>query len=397
MTGMESEVLQAIHTLALLIFAAKVTGEIFQRLGIAPVVGELSAGILLAPTFLGGIQILGHTLIVINEGVTIFAEVGAIILLFLVGLDTRFSEFKKVGPLATAVAIGGVILPFFLGYEFVVSRGLPKDEALLVGATLTATSIAITVKTLRDLGKDKEPRSMVLLSAAVIDDVLGLVILAIVLAMIGGGSVTLATTALIAGKAIGFWLFLTLAGVVFLPSIVRRVVPLIRTEGTPEALATALCFGYAYLAGLAGLAPILGAFAAGMAIGETRAMDEIRAFAEKLSFLMAPLFFTVIGTLVDLSQLSILSVIFALQLVVLAVVGKVIGCGLPTYVKSRNVKDASVIGVGMVSRGEVGLIIAGIGATSGIFSQEVFSATVLMVVVTTVLTPIALKMIYTRK
>ncbi len=396
MASADSAILETILTLCLLIFAAKVGGEVAQRAGVAAVVGELLAGIVIGPSVLGGIKIAEFQFVVINDTVKIFAEIGAILLLFLVGLEMQFAEFRKTGAAAGAVALGGVLLPFFFGYELVTLLGWPRNEALLVGAALTATSIAITAKTLYDIGRDKTPESRIIVGAAVVDDVLGLVTLAIVLAIINSGSISLGETIAISAKAIAAWALLTLAGVFVFSRIITTTAPLVRTRGGLEALAVAACFGFAYLIGIAGLAPILGAFAAGMAIAETRIIEEIREFAEKVNFMLAPLFFTVIGTMVDLSSFSASSLGFAVAMILLAILGKVIGCGLPAYLINRDKKSAAIVGVAMVSRGEVGLIIAGIGATSGIFSAEVFSATVLMVVVTTVLTPVALKALYGR-
>jgi Kef-type K+ transport system membrane component KefB len=395
MVGVEPYVLETILTLSLLIFSAKVGGQIAERFGIAPVVGELSAGILLGPTFLGQIEVLmGLKIVIINETVRVFAEVGAILLLFLAGLEMRRADFQRAGPLSASAALGGVLLPFLLGYGVMVWAGFSATDAFLVGATMTATSVAITVRTLTDLGKGEEPEATVLVSAAVIDDVLGLIILAVTLSIVGTGSFQVQQMAIVAGKALGFWVALTVGGALFLPKVLGRTLPWFRIKGSLQASAIALCFAYAYLAGIAGLAPILGAFAAGMAIAETRMMVEVREFTEKVSFLMAPLFFTVVGTFVDLTQLTPSSLLLSLALILLAVLGKGLGCGIPALLLTRDKRTSAVVGVGMISRGEVGLLIAGIGRTSGIIGPSVFTAVVLMVVVTTVVTPILLKRVY---
>lgn len=420
MTDPESIILETLLTLCILIFAAKIGGEIARRMNIAAVVGELLAGVLLAPTLLGGIHIMGIQLVFVNDAVRIFAELGAILLLFLVGLETKFANFKKSGLLATIVAIGGVIVPFVLGYLLVIAWGYPANEALLVGAALTATSIAITVKVLKDIGRSRTNESNILIGAAVIDDVLGLIVLAIVLGLINGGAPSLVEIGIITVKSVGFWLALTLIGVFVISKMINIICPrkecarrydlrdatrepavpgehcIIRCDGAQEASALALCFGFAYAAGIAGLAPILGAFAAGMSIAETKILQTIHDVTEKINFLMAPLFFVVIGTYVDLTGLSMDSLIFATALILLAMAGKVIGCGIPVLILNRDIKQAIIVGLGMMSRGEVGLIIAGIGATAGIFSTEVFSAVVLMVVITTIITPIALSESYKR-
>jgi Kef-type K+ transport system membrane component KefB len=399
------------------LIAAKVGGELARKFGIAAVVGELLAGVLLAPTLFGGLFVFGTQLIVVNDPVQVFAQLGAILLLFLIGLETQFASFKKSGLIATVVAVGGVIVPFVLGYALTVAWGYPYKEALLVGAALTATSIAITVKVLKDIGRCNTSESGILIGAAVIDDVLGLIVLAIVLGLLSGGGLNPMEIGIIAAESIGFWLAMTLIGVYVVARVIDYLCP--RTEcgahlnestlpyltmpgnhcklkcnGTQEASILAMCFGYAYIAGMVGLAPILGAFAAGMSVAETKIRHTIQEVTEKINFVMAPLFFVVTGTYVNLSGLNTNSLVFAAILIALAMLGKVVGCGIPVLLINRDMRQAVIVGLGMMSRGEVGLIIAGIGATSGIFSTEVFSAVVLMVVVTTVVTPIALSGAY---
>lgn len=417
MSGSETFVLETLITLCLLIFAAKIGGEIARRLNVAAVVGELLAGVLLAPTLLGGFYIFGTQLIVINDAVYVFAQLGAVMLLFLIGLETKFADFTKSGLVATIVAIGGVIVPFFLGYGLVVAWGYPQKEALLVGAALTATSIAITAKVLKDIGKSKTPESNILISAAVIDDVLGLVVLAIVLGLVNSNTLDVGAILWTTITSIGFFLLMTLIGVFVIAKIIDRIchrrecnlykeIPdirnpskghnhcIIKCHGAQEASALAMCFGFAYMAGIAGLAPILGAFAAGMSVAETKILSIIQEVTEKINFLMAPLFFVVTGTLVNLSGLTLNSLLFASILIALAMIGKIIGCGIPVLIMRRDLKESIIVGLGMMSRGEVGLIVAGLGATSGVFSNEVFSSVVLMVVVTTVFTPIAMTFAY---
>lgn len=420
MAGEESIIYETLLSLCLLLFAAKIGGEIARKFEIAAVVGELMAGVILAPTLIGGYHIFGLQLVVVNEPVRMFAELGAIMLLFLVGLETRFADFRRSGLVATLVALGGVFVPFVLGYGLVIAWGYQDKEALLVGAALTATSIAITVKVLKDIGRCQTKESGILIVAAVIDDVLGLIVLAIVLGLLKGGALDPIGIGIIAAQSIGMWLALTLIGVFVVARVIDWLCPrkvcyyitessdivrhpespgrhcVLKCDGAQEASVIAMCFGFAYVAGIAGLAPILGAFAAGMSVAETKILHTIREVTEKINFLMAPLFFVVIGTYVDLTGLNTNSLIFASVLIVLAMIGKIIGCSIPVLLLNKNKKEAIIVGLGMMSRGEVGLIIAGIGATSGVFSSEVFSAVVLMVVVTTVVTPIALTEAYKR-
>jgi Kef-type K+ transport system membrane component KefB len=431
MSTSDAFVLETLLTLCLLLFAAKICGEVARRFNIASVVGELLAGVVLAPTLVGGLHILVPTLldgfhiinvqlVTVNDAVWMFAQVGAVLLIFLVGLETRFANFRKSGFVATIVAIGGVIVPFILGYLLTIAWGYPSREALLVGAALTATSIAITVKVLKDIDKSKTSESGILIGAAVIDDVLGLIVLAIVQGVAKSGELDFVGISIVTLISVVFWLALVLVGVFVVARLIDRLCPrtecpryidsegelhgprspgkhcTLRCDGAQEASVIAMCFGFAYLALLAGLSPILGAFAAGMSIAETKILPTIQEVTEKINFIMAPMFFVVIGALVDLRGLNANSLVFAVLLITLAMVGKIIGCGLPIYLLNRDLSQAIIVGVGMMSRGEVGLIIAGIGAQSGVFSNEVFSAVVFMVVVTTVVTPIVLSAAYKR-
>jgi len=394
MTDFNTLALETLLTLCLLLFGAKIGGEICKRLGIAEVIGELLAGVLLAPTLLGGIVLMGHRFVVLNDAVMALAEIGAVTLLFLVGLETSFAEFKRSGLMATIVAIGGVVVPFVLGYAIVILFGYPVNEALLVGAALTATSIAITVKTLQDIGRAKTGESNILISAAVIDDVLGLIVLAIVLSAVRNGSVNSGEIIVTAATAVGLWLGLTLIGVLVISRVIDLLSPRFVCDSTCQTASVAFGFGFAYLMGMAGLSPILGSFAAGMSVAETKIVTAIQEFTKNINFMMAPIFFAVIGAQVDLSHVTATSLVFAAVLIVLAMLGKIIGCGVPVLLLKRDIKGSVLVGLGMMSRGEVGLIIAGIGISGGYFSPDVFTAIVLMVLVTTIVTPIVLSRAY---
>ncbi|HTY89609.1 MAG TPA: cation:proton antiporter [Methanocella sp.] len=411
-------ILDTLLTLCLLLFTAKVAGEICRRLGIAEVVGELLAGVIMAPTLLGGYYFLGAPLITVNDAVEMFAQLGAIMLLFKVGLEMRFDKFTRMGPLATMIAAGGVSLNFILGFALSTLWGYPQKEALLVGAALTATSAAITVKVLKDIGKNKTTVSDILVGSAVMDDILGLVVLAIVLGLVSNDSLDLVSIGFTTIKAVGVLAALMLIGVFVISKVINWLCPRdgcarpidgnslingktvqgehckIPCNGAQEATVIAMCFGYAYAAGMAGLSPILGAFAAGMSIAETNVLEAINEMTDKINFILAPLFFVVIGTYMNLGAISANGLLFMIALVVLAMLGKIVGCGLPVLLIRKNWKEAVLVGLGMMARGEVELIVGGVGITTGIFSQEVFSAIILLVVVTTVITPIALKQAY---
>ena len=231
MSASDTFVLETLLTLCLLLFAAKIGGEIARRFDIAAVVGELLAGIILAPTLIGGLHVFGMQLIIVNDAVQMFAELGAVMLLFLVGLETRFADFTKSGLVSTAVAIGGVVVPFILGYTLVILWGYPSKEALLVGAALTATSIAITVKVLKDIGKSNTSESRILIGAAVIDDVLGLIVLAIVLGLLGGEELNLVDIGYRRGKSHRLLACPDLAGRVRGGKAYKQAMP---SQGVPE-------------------------------------------------------------------------------------------------------------------------------------------------------------------
>ena len=411
-------ILDTLLTLCLLLFAAKVAGEICRRFGIAAVVGELLAGIIMAPTLIGGYYFLGAPLISVNDAVEIFAQLGAVMLLFKVGLEMRFDKFRKIGILAAIIATGGVTLNFLLGYGLAALWGYPQKEALLVGAALTATSAAISVKVLNDIGKSGTSVSEIIVGSAVMDDVLGLVALAIVMGLVNNNSLDLVSIGLTTARAVGTLIGLILIGVFVLSRVIDWLCPRsgcarpvdgdslvdgkilqgehckLSCNGSQEASVMAMCFGFAYAAGMAGLSPILGAFAAGMSIAETRVLDTIHEMTEKVNFILAPLFFVVIGTYMNIGAISTNGLVFISALIIMAMIGKIVGCGLPVLVIYKDWREAVLVGLGMMPRGEVELIVGGVGLATGIFSEEVFSAVIILVVATTVITPIALKQAY---
>jgi Kef-type K+ transport system membrane component KefB len=389
---------KAIISISLLICAAKIFAGIFAKIKLPEVLGELSAGIVLGPYALGGIEVLyGEPLIEINEYILVFAEIGAILLLFIAGLETSFGSFKNVGLQSVIVGSFGVIIPFFLGFYILRSIGISLPIVLLVAATLTATSIAITLRTLEDLGKLNSVEGSVMINSAVIDDVLGLVVLAVVMSIVTAGiTPNLFDVTWILFRTIAFWLLLLAIMLIVAPRIVG-VSARWKVRGTVEIVATATCFGSAVIAALIGLSPIVGAFAAGMALAGSRLIARVRDYTERLSILFSPLFFAVIGAEFNIRVLSLDGLPIILILIGIAVVSKLVGCGIPSAIMLRNIKRGFRVGVGMISRGEVGLIIAGIGVTSGIMSQNIYGYVVTMVIVTTIMAPIILRWTYTLK
>ena len=384
--------------LALVLVGAKLTGALVERLGQPSVLGELLFGV-----FLGNLALVGGPRLSgleASETFAVLAELGAILLLFEVGLESTPRDMMAVGVPAARVAVVGVLVPMVLGWG--VARSFAPGGSWMahafVGAMLAATSVGITARVLQEAKASRTASARIILGAAVIDDVLGLVVLAIISGVIQaaalGTTLEPAGIALIVGKAVVFLIGAIAIGSFVSPILFRRALAL-RSTGIVLALALGLCFGLSWLALLAGLAPIVGAFAAGLVLedvhfeglvkrGDTPLHESLHA----LTGLLVPVFFVRMGMLVHVENFASLGVMgFALVLTAAAIVGKW-ACGL---VVPRGVSGVSV-GIGMMPRGEVGLIFAGIGATltleqGPVVSPETYAAAVFMVVVTTMATP----------
>jgi Kef-type K+ transport system membrane component KefB len=394
-------VLRAIITICILVFSAKVLGELFAKIKIPSVLGELFAGILLGPYALGSvIAINGSPVIQINDFVRAFGEIGGILILFAAGLEMTFSDFRHVGSASFVTGTVGVIVPFFMGYGISVLLGFDAVTSMVVAAALVATSISITSLVLMELKQSRTKESRVMIGAAVVDDVLGLAILGVIISFISGGAVAMnpLNVFLVILESLALWLALVLVITPILPRIIN-VTSRGKSAETVEAAATASCFGAAAIAAVIGLSPIVGAFAAGMAVASSNAIEKIRDYAKKISVIFSPVFFALAGAAFNIqsfvtSDLGFYA--FFAVLVIVAIASKMIGCGLPAahFLKSRS--KGFKVGVGMISRGEVGLIVAGVAITSQAITQSVYSAIVGMVIITTILTPILLKIVYDR-
>ena len=366
-----------------ILVSAKVLGELAERIGQPAVLGELLAGVLLGGSVLG---ILDPTL----EVVHLLAEVGVVLLLFQIGLETNLARLLQVGGASAAVAIVGVVLPFVLGYGVAAALGLDPLTAVVCGAALTATSVGITARVLSDLGRLQEPESQIVLGAAVIDDIIGLIILAVVAEVAGGGGLTLTSVGFTTAKAFGFVIAVLLLGRLIVPPLFDMLARLGR-EDTLATMALAFAFLVAYLADLAGSALIVGAFAAGLVLAPTRQASVVEHGVLRLGMFFVPIFFVVVGAAVDIRTFGDPQVLMVGgSLIGVAVVGKVAAGYAPYWFKGRKL----VIGVGMVPRGEVGLIFAQMGLTTGVLSAGLFSALTLMVMVTTFMAPPLLKVLF---
>ena len=392
--------------LFVILVAAKVAGEISQRyLKIPSVLGELTAGIVIGPFALGGVEIgsLGpifqasshvdiNPISVVPTELWIIAQIASIVLLFTVGLETNLKQFLRFAGPATAVAIGGVILPFTLGAGATVilgyATGFTDPVALFIGAIMTATSVGITARVLSDLNMMGSPEGVTIIGAAVVDDVLGILVLAVVVALAETGSVSAGDISEVAGKAVGFWIVLT--GVMIIgANLITHVLRWFHGAGTALVLALALALLGGGLAETFGLAMIIGAYSVGLGLSGTSLRQIIEENLMGVYHFMVPVFFVVMGMLVDVEAMGG-ALVFGVVLTVLAIVSKIIGSGAPAMAVGFNTKGAWRVGLGMLPRGEVALIIAGIGLSRGVIEQDVFGVAIMMTVVTTMIAPIFL-------
>ena len=363
-------------TLVAIFITTKLLGELAQRVGQPAVLGELVAGVLLGASVLG---VLNPT----DPIIFAFAELGVIVLLFEIGLHTDVTSLLKVGKTAATVALVGVALPFAFGYWVAHALGLPGLPALVCGAAMTATSIGISARVLSDLGQLERPEGQVVLGAAVLDDIVGLIILSVVAAIVGGGIVTVGSVSRTALIAIVFVVAAVVVGGKLAPPAFR-VVERIKTAGALGLIALAFAFGLALIADSIGSAVIIGAFAAGLVLHPTPQRHEIEDATTKIGFFFVPIFFASVGAAVQLEALTDpRALLIGGSLVVAGVLGKVVAGYAPVWFRGNKL----LVGVAMVPRGEVGLIFAQMGLASGAITPGLFAALMIMVMVTTFVTP----------
>jgi Kef-type K+ transport system membrane component KefB len=368
----------------LLVFgSAKLMAEIFERLGQPGIVGEIVAGVLIGPYALGWMTP--------NQTLSVLSDLGVMFLLFRVGLDVKSSELIKVGGTAILVAIAGVVIPFSLGWWIMVLWGAPHLESIFTGAAMVATSVGITAEVLATMGVLHQRASRIILAAAVIDDVLGLLVLAIVTSL-ARGSINLLELCITAAIALAFTIVVARWGSRTMHRVVPRVHPRLAVPEAEFTLALTLLFGLSLLAVYAGVAAIVGAFLAGMALSEAverRVIDLTSGVSE----LLVPFFLGGIGLRLDLTAFSNRRTMLLAGIIVLAaVLAKFVACGLASLGLGR--RDAVRVGAGMIPRGEVGMVIAQIGLGMGVIAQGVYGTIVFMSVATTLVAPPLVKWAY---
>jgi len=367
------------------IAATKLFGELAQRIGQPAVLGELIAGVLLGGSAL---KLFDPTDPVLHA----MSELGVLILLFQIGLHTDLRSLAKVGSTALFAGTVGVVLPFAGGIAVARLMGIDTLPGLVIGASLTATSIGISARVLSDLGQLRTPEGQVVIGAAVFDDVVGLIILSVVSSMVAGAALTLGGVGLTALSAIGFVVVAIALGSAAIPPLFQ-LVERIRVTGALGIIALGFALGLAWLATQLGSAMIIGAFAAGLILHPTPQRHEIESSATQLGFFFVPIFFASVGASVDVAALLTReALIVGSLLIAVGVAGKVMAGFAPWWFKGNKL----LVGVALVPRGEVGLIFAQLGLAAGVLTNERFGAVMLMVVVTTFVTPPLLGMIAAR-
>jgi len=396
----EEQFIETIIGVGILLFAAKLMAELFLRLKLPIVLGELLAGIIVGPFALGGLFVVeGHQVLRLNDEIKILGEIGAIVILFMAGLEMTPKEFLRGGKNSFIVGTLGVVVPFFAGFIVFQMFGFDALQSMLIATALTATSIAISIQVLSEFGKLKSKEARLIIGAAVVDDILAIAVLSVVSSIaIGEGGVEaleISDVIFTILQVLGFFGVMLLVAVLVIPKIVTP--RLWKAKGSVEGIATASFFGAAAVAGLIGLSPIVGAFAVGMALSTSKVFEKIETYIGKIGLIFAPLFFAIIGAQVDLRAVNWEVISLSGIVIAIAIVTKLFGCGLPAMILLRDKILGLRVGIGMISRGEVGLIVAGVGVSTGILTSNVYSTVVIMVAVTTIITPIWLKIEYRKE
>jgi Kef-type K+ transport system membrane component KefB len=393
---MEGQFVNVIIAVCVLLFAAKLMAELFVRLKLPIVLGELVAGMVVGPFAIGSFfTINGDSIVRIGGEIKILGEIGAIVILFIAGLEMTPREFIRGGKAAFTVGALGVIVPFFVGFFVFQLFGFQAYQAMLVATALTATSIAISVQVLSEFGKLKSPEARLIIGAAVVDDILAIAVLSVITSLGVTDTVDIADATFTILKVLGFFAAMAIVAVFVVPKIASS--RMWKAGGSVEGVVTAVFFGTAGLAASIGLSPILGSFVVGMALASSKVFERVEHYISKLGLIFAPLFFAIIGAQVDLRGITPEILVLAAIVIAVAITTKLVGCGLPAWMFLKNKQQARRVGIGMISRGEVGLIVAGVGLTSGVLTSNVYSTIILMVAATTLITPIWLKLEYRKE
>ena len=399
----DAHFIEIIIAVGILLASAKLMGELFSRIKLPIVLGELLAGMIIGPFALGAFLLhpdTGESILQIGPEIRTLGEIGAIVILFMAGLEMTPKEFLRGGKASFTVGTLGVVVPFFAGLLVFQAFGFDALQAMMIATALTATSIAISIQVLKEFNKIKTPEARLIIAAAVVDDILAIAVLSVVTSFGVGGeealeNIDLVDIAFTILKVLGFFAAILITAIFVIPKVITPRIW--KASGSVEGIATASFFGAAAIAGMLGLSPIVGAFAVGMALSATKVFEKIENFISRIGLIFAPLFFAIIGAQVDFRTVNLDVLMLSAVVIAIAIATKLFGCGLPAILFLKNKAAGMRVGIGMISRGEVGLIVAGVGLSSGVLTGDVYTTIVLMVAVTTIITPIWLKMDYRRE
>ena len=397
----EAGFIEVIIAVGILLAAAKLMGELFSRIKLPIVLGELLAGMIIGPFALGAFLLhpeTGESILKIGPELRTLGEIGAIVILFMAGLEMTPKEFLRGGKASFTVGTLGVVVPFFAGLLVFQAFGFDALQAMMIATALTATSIAISIQVLKEFNKIKSPEARLIIAAAVVDDILAIAVLSVVTSFGGAeaiDNIDLVDVTFTILKVLGFFAAILITAIFVIPKVITPRIW--KATGSVEGIATASFFGAAAIAGMLGLSPIVGAFAVGMALSATKVFEKIENFISRIGLIFAPLFFAIIGAQVDFRTVNLDVLMLSAVVIAIAIATKLFGCGLPSILFLKNKAAGMRVGIGMISRGEVGLIVAGVGLSSGVLTGDVYTTIVLMVAVTTIITPIWLKMDYRRE
>ncbi|HEY6349736.1 MAG TPA: cation:proton antiporter [Candidatus Angelobacter sp.] len=361
----------------------KLSGEVFEQLHLPAVLGEILAGVLMGPSV--------ANLVRLDDAIYAIAQIGAIFLLFTVGLGTSPKDLISVGVTSLYVALAGITLPFVLGFGYMVMRHDSPHEAVFVAVAMVATSVGITARVLGDMHVLQTLPARIILSAAVFDDILGLILLGVVMGLVSNTSTAWVQVIVTSLEAVGFALLM----VFYAPRVVRRLEPGLEkmsTQNAPLILAIAMCLGLSFAAVKVGMAAIIGAFFAGLALAEYSPRWNLLPRASAITEFLAPFFFFSMGARLNVDVFDRKLIVSALVISALAFLSKLVGCGLP--VLRSGWKTALKVGIGMTPRGEVGLIVALVGLQMNVVTQRAYALVVFMTGVTTLVAPAILRLVF---
>ena len=396
----EFDVIPTVIGILFMVLPAILFGKICKHFKISELVGFVLAGVLLGPFAIGGvIPFFEKPIVNLNEIMLSLWQISGIIILFSAGLHFTFHGLIKAGYKSAVVGVLGVVVPLALGYYISGLFGFDWTVAVIIGATLSATSIVVAVTILVDLKKEKSEEGNILANAAVLDDVLGLAILSALISLVTLHTMpSLESIAVTIAIDFGLWFLILMGAVFLLPKIVHGISltkpSSLEARGAKEAASLGSAFGFAAIASIAGLNPIVGAFAAGMGLAGSKLAGQVREFVGRLRVIVEPLFFVIIGAHVNLAQINEMNFVFFTVILAVAVSSKIIGCGIPSIIMLKNRTKGLRVGYGMIGRGEVAFITIGVGLSTGIFDEVIYSTMVLVVLATIIIAPILFKNSY---